>query len=557
MSYYHNASPKAFRRYLMNNMSFSIERPENEKVLSYAPGSIEREELQKELAVQANTVIDIPTVIGGREIRTGDLVDVVMPHDHGHCLAKCHRAGVDEIRAACEAAVAAQHEWMRVPWIERASVLLKAAQLISGKYRFKLNAATMLGQSKNVYQAEIDAAAETADYLRMNVSFASRIYTDQPVSDHEQMNRIQYRPLEGFVFAVTPFNFTAIGANLPTAPALMGNTAVWKPATTSLLSNWYLMQIFREAGMPDGVINFIPSNGRVCGKTVLEHKYMAGIHFTGSTETFNWLWRETGNNLGRYVSYPRLVGETGGKNFVFAYPSADAVEVSVALARGAFEYQGQKCSAASRAYIPKSLWPTVRKSLSEMVESMKVGDVRDFGNFINAVIDENSFDTIVPFIARVASSPDAEIVCGGKYDKSQGYFIDPTVILVDQPKHELMETELFGPVLAVWVYDDNSLDEALSLCDGTSPYALTGAVFARDRVEITQAMDRLCNAAGNFYINDKPTGAVVGRQAFGGGRGSGTNDKAGSHLNLIRWVSPMTVKETFSPPHDYRYPFLQ
>lgn len=541
----------------MNNISFSIEKPQNEKVLSYAPGSIEREELQKELVSQANTVVDIPAVIAGREVRTGDLVDVVMPHSHEHCLAKFHRAGIDEIRSACHAAAEAQKEWMRVPWIERAAVFMKAAHLISDKYRFKLNAATMLGQSKNAYQAEIDSAAETVDFLRMNAAFASHIYTDQPISDHEQMNRIEYRPLEGFVFAVTPFNFTAIAANLPTAPALMGNTVVWKPATTSVLSNWYLMQILKEAGLPDGVINFIPSAGGVCGRTVLEHRYMAGINFTGSTETFNWLWRETGDNLGRYLSYPRLVGETGGKDFVFVYPSADTVDVSVALARGSFEYQGQKCSASSRAYIPKSLWPSVKENLVDMVQSMKVGDVRDFGNFVNAVIDQAAFDTITPFIDRASHSPDAEIVCGGTCDDSTGFFIDPTVVKVSNPRHELMEKELFGPVLAVWVYDDLKIDEALMLCDSTSPYALTGAVFAGDRREIIQALDILCNAAGNFYINDKPTGAVVGRQAFGGGRGSGTNDKAGSHLNLLRWVSPRTVKETFSPARDYRYPFLE
>lgn len=540
----------------MNNINYSIEKPLNEKVLSYAPGSAERLALGKELDRQSGIVVDIPAVIGGKEVRTGDLVDVVMPHEHGHVLARFHRAGAAEIESACSVAVAAQAEWMRMPWVERAAVFMKAAQLISDKYRYLLSAATMLGQSKNAYQAEIDAIAETADFLRMNAAFASEIYAGQPASGHDQMNRLQYRPLEGFVFAVTPFNFTAIAANLPTAPALMGNTVVWKPATTSVLSNWYLMQIFKEAGLPDGVINFVPSKGSVCGKTVLKHKYMAGIHFTGSTGTFNWLWREVAANLDKYVSYPRLVGETGGKDFVFAFPSGNAGDIAVALARGAFEYQGQKCSAASRAYIPKSLWPAVKEQLFEMVGSMKVGSVRDCGNFINAVIDQSAFDTITHYIDRAVKSEDAAVVCGGKYDSSVGYFIDPTVIQVTDPKHELMETELFGPVLTVWVYEDNKVDDALALCDSTSPYALTGAVFARDRREIIYAMDKLYHAAGNFYINDKPSGAVVGQQPFGGGRGSGTNDKAGSHLNLLRWVTPRTVKETFSPARDYRYPFL-
>jgi len=539
----------------VNNLNYSITIPKNENVLDYAPGSYERSELKKELARQADTIVDIPAVINGKEIRTGDTVEVVMPHNHSHVLARFHRAGETEIDAACSAAVAAQAKWMRMPWVERAAVFMKAAELISSKYRYLLNAATMLGQSKNAYQAEIDAVAETVDFLRMNAAFASDIYSGQPASEHDQMNRMQYRPLEGFVFAVTPFNFTAIAANLPSAPALMGNTVVWKPATTSVLSNWYLMKIFAEAGLPDGVINFVPSKGSVCGGTVLSRKYLAGIHFTGSTGTFNWLWKRVASNLQRYVSYPRLVGETGGKDFVFAYPSGNSEEIAVALARGAFEYQGQKCSAASRAYIPRSLWQDVRGRLGEMVESMKVGPVSDFSNFVNAVIDEASFDNIASFIDRAAASDDADVICGGKCDKSSGYFIDPTVIEVDNPRHELMETELFGPVLTVWVYEDDRVEEALSFCNTTSPYALTGAVFAGKRGEIVHAMDRLCHAAGNFYINDKPTGAVVGRQPFGGGRGSGTNDKAGSHLNLLRWVTPRTIKETFSPALSYRYPF--
>lgn len=540
----------------MNNVNFSIEKPDNEKVLSYAPGSPEREELRLELDRQAGQVVDIPAFIGGKEVRTGDLVDVRMPHDHGHVLARFHRVGEAEITAACDAAVKAQKEWMRISCVERASIFMKAAHLISTRYRYRINASTMLGQSKNAFQAEIDAVAEAVDFLRMNAGFASEEYRVQPSSSHDQMNRLEYRPLEGFVFAVTPFNFTSIAANLPTAPALMGNTAVWKPATTSVLSNWYVLQVLREAGLPDGVINFVPSRGSVCGNTVTSHRYMAGIHFTGSTRTFNWLWKRSAENLERYVSYPRLVGETGGKNFVFAYPSAEATAVAVALARGAFEYQGQKCSAASRAYIPKSLWPEVRDQLLAMVETMKIGDVREFGNFMNAVIDEDSFDNITSHIEKAAESPDCETVCGGGYDKSKGYFIEPTAIRVNDPRHELMATELFGPVVTVFVYDDEKVVETLELCDSTSPYALTGAVFACDRREIIQAMDKLSHAAGNFYINDKPTGAVVGQQPFGGGRGSGTNDKAGSHLNLLRWVTSRTVKETFVPPLDYKYPFL-
>ncbi len=540
----------------MNNMNFSIEKPANEKVLSYAPGSPEREELTRELDRQAGQVIDIPAFIGGKEVRTGDVAEVTMPHDHGHVLARFHKAGEAEINAACDAAVKAQKDWMRMPWLERASVFLKAGELLATRYRARINAATMLGQSKNPYQAEIDAAAEAIDFFRMNAAFASDLYRDQPSSGHDQLNRLEYRPLEGFVFAVTPFNFTSIAANLPTAPALMGNTSVWKPATTSVLSNWYVMELLREAGLPDGVVNFVPASGSLIGNTVTANKYMAGIHFTGSTGTFNWLWKHTAQNLENYVSYPRLVGETGGKDFVFAYPSAEITAVAVALARGAFEYQGQKCSAASRAYVPKSIWPEVRDQLAEMVGTMKMGDVRDFGNFVNAVIDEKAFDTITPFVSRAAQSSACEIVCGGGFDKSKGWFIEPTVIRVDDPKHELMETELFGPVLTVFVYDDSSVIETLEILDSTSPYALTGAVFARDRREIVQAMDKLSHAAGNFYINDKPTGAVVGQQPFGGGRGSGTNDKAGSHLNLLRWVTGRTVKENFNPPLDYTYPFL-
>ncbi len=540
----------------MNNINIRLEKPQNERVLSYAPGTTEREGLKKELDRQADQVVEIPALIGGKEVRTGDLVDVTMPHDHGHVLARFHRAGEAEICAACDAAVKAQKDWMKMPWVDRASVFMKAAHLLSTRYRLKINAATMLGQSKNPHQAEIDSAAETIDFLRMNAAFASRIFSWQPSSDHGQINHMEYRPLEGFVFAVTPFNFTSIAANLPTAPALMGNTAVWKPATTAVLSNWYIMEVLREAGLPHGVINFLPTRGSLAGRMVTSHEYMAGIHFTGSTDTFNLLWRETGANLSKYVSYPRLVGETGGKDFVFAYPSAEVTAVAVALARGAFEYQGQKCSAASRAYIPKSIWPALREELTAMVEAMKMGDVRDFGNFINAVIDEDSFDSITGAVDRAVNSPGTEVVCGSGHDKTSGYFIQPTVLRVDDPGHELMKKELFGPVLTVFVYDDNRLEEALELCDTSSPYALTGAVFARDRREIIQAMDKLCHTAGNFYINDKPTGAVVGMQPFGGGRSSGTNDKAGSHLNLLRWITARTVKENFAPPLDWKYPFL-
>jgi 1-pyrroline-5-carboxylate dehydrogenase len=540
----------------MNNSVFRFDVPQNDTVLDYAPGSPERTQLAAELDRQAAQVVDIPLIIGGEEVRTGRTRDVVMPCAHGHVLARCHQAGEAEVRRAAEAAVAAHGQWSTLSWIERASILQKAAELLAKKYRMRINAATMLGQGKNAYQAEIDAACETIDYLRYNVYFASQIYAEQPRSTLEQLNRMEYRPLEGFVFTVSPFNFTAIASNLNLAPALMGNTTVWKPASTALLSNYYLMETLIEAGLPPGVVNFVPGAGSVVGKVALSHRHLAGIHFTGSNATFNGLWREVAANLPAYRSYPRIVGETGGKDFVFVHASADPQAVATALVRGAFEYQGQKCSAASRAYLPASLWPTIRDAVGAMLERVKMGDVRDLGNFVNAVIDEASFDSITGYIERARQATEARILFGGESDKSTGYFIRPTVIQAADPHFTTMEEEIFGPVLTVFVYDDAKYIETLRLCDETSPYALTGAIFARDRYAYVEACRHLRYAAGNFYINDKPTGAMVGLQPFGGSRASGTNDKAGGPLNLLRWISPRTIKETFLPAADFAYPFL-
>ena len=540
----------------MNNSVFRLDAPANEPIRDYAPGSAEREELQAELERQATEEVEIPLIINGRAVRTGRMGTVVMPCAHGHVLARCHLAGEAEVQQAAEAAVAAHETWSTLSWIERASILLKAAELLSTKLRMRINAATMLGQGKNVYQAEIDAACETIDYLRYNVFFASEIYADQPRSTLEQLNRMEYRPLEGFVLTVSPFNFTAIASNLNMAPALMGNTTVWKPATTALLSNYYLMQALMEAGLPPGVVNFVPGPGSVIGDVALAHRDFAGIHFTGSNATFNRLWLQMARNLPAYRSYPRIVGETGGKDFIFAHASADPLAVATAMIRGAFEYQGQKCSAASRAYVPASLWPTIRDAVGAMLERITVGDVRDLGNFVNAVIDEAAFDSIMGYIAQARSSAQARILFGGDGDKSTGYFIHPTVIQVEDPKFVTMSEEIFGPVLSVFVYDDARYRETLGLCDETSPYALTGAIFANDRYAYVEACRTLRYAAGNFYINDKPTGAMVGLQPFGGSRGSGTNDKAGGPLNLLRWISPRTIKETFLPATDFAYPFL-
>jgi 1-pyrroline-5-carboxylate dehydrogenase len=540
----------------MNNASFYFESPPNEPVLDYMPGSPERAAVENELSRQSKEVVEIPLIIGGKEVRTGKVGKVCMPHDHGHVLATYHMAGPQEVGMAIEAALSAKQAWMTMSWIERAAITLKAAELISKKHRARLNAATMLGQGKNAYQAEIDAACETVDFLRFNAHFASEIYREQPKSTVDQLNRVEYRPLEGFVFTVTPFNFTAIGSNLNMSVALMGNTVVWKPATTSLLSNYTLMKIFEEAGLPPGVINFLPGKGAVIGDAVLSHPELSGIHFTGSNATFNELWHKVSERLGTYKSYPKLVGETGGKDFIFVHGSAEPQEASVALLRGAFEYQGQKCSACSRAYIARSLWPTVREKLTAMLRDVRVGSPNDFGNFVNAVIDESSFDNIMNYVAQAKDSADVEIVAGGNGDKSKGYFVEPTVLLTRDPSFVTMREEIFGPVLTIYVYDDEKFAETLALCDSTSPYALTGAIFARDRSAAVQACQALRYAAGNFYYNDKCTGAVVGMQPFGGARASGTNDKAGGPLNLMRWTSPRTVKETFLPATDFRYPYM-
>jgi 1-pyrroline-5-carboxylate dehydrogenase len=541
----------------MNNAIYNFREPKNEPVLTYRPGSDERKLLENELTFQKNQVIDIPLIIGGKEIRTGKTGKVVMPTNHRHVLATYHMATEKEVSLAIKAALDAKCEWMTLSWIERASIMAKVAELISKKYRYQINAATMLGQGKNVLQAEIDSACEVIDYLRFNTYFASLIYSEQPISENENINRLEYRPLEGFVFTVTPFNFTAIASNLNTSVALMGNTTVWKPATTSLLSNYYFMKILEEAGMPAGVINFVPGSGSLISSIVLKHKDLAGIHFTGSNATFNTLWKEVTENLPGYRSYPKLVGETGGKDFIFAHESANPIELATAIVRGSFEYQGQKCSAASRAYIPESIWNETKKHMLQMITEIRTGDVTDFRCPVNAVIDEASFDRIMSYINKVRTSARAQIIAGGNGDKSTGYFIDPTVIVTEDPHFFTMEEEIFGPVMTIYVYKNDRFEETLSLCDETSPYALTGSIFSNDKYAMIKACRLLRYAAGNFYINDKPTGAMVGQQPFGGARASGTNDKAGSYLNLIRWVSPRTIKETLIPATDFKYPFME
>jgi 1-pyrroline-5-carboxylate dehydrogenase len=541
----------------MNNAIYNFREPKNEPVLSYKPGSQERILLEEELKHQKNQIIDIPLIIGGKEVWTGKTGKVVMPSDHKHVLATYHMATEKEVSLAINAALDAKCEWMTLSWMERAAIMAKAAELISKKYRHQINAATMLGQGKNVLQAEIDSACEVIDYLRFNTYFASIIYMEQPISESENINRLEYRPLEGFVYTVTPFNFTAIASNLNTSVALMGNTTVWKPATTSLLSNYYLMKLFQEAGMPAGVMNFVPGSGSLISDIVLKHRDLAGIHFTGSNSTFNSMWKQVADNLQVYKSYPKLVGETGGKDFIFAHSSANALELATAIVRGSFEYQGQKCSAASRAYIPESLWPETKQHILKMISEIRVGDVCDFRNYVNAVIDENSFDKIMSYINKAKSSGDAQIIAGGNGDKSIGYFIEPTVIVTGNPHFFTMEEEIFGPVMTIYVYNDDKFDDTLTLCDETSPYGLTGAIFSNDKYAMIKACRALRYAAGNFYINDKPTGAMVGQQPFGGARASGTNDKAGSHLNLLRWVSPRTIKETLIPATDFKYPFME
>lgn len=530
--------------------------PVNEPVLTYAPGTPERAELKKELESQSSTVVDIPLVIGGEEIRTGNTINVVMPHAHSHVLATVHQAGADEVRQAVVAAAAAHREWSTTRWEDRAGIFLRAADLLAGPWRQKMNAATMLGQSKTALQAEIDSACEIIDFFRFAAHFAERIYAMQPLSERGVWNRAEYRPLEGFIYAVTPFNFTAIGANLSGTPAMMGNTVVWKPGRTSMLSNYYVLKLLEEAGLPAGVINFVAGDARLVTSELLTHTELAGIHFTGSTEVFNSFWETIGGNIGGYESYPRIVGETGGKNFIVAHPSAELDAVKTAIIRGAFEYQGQKCSAASRAYVPVSLWKDLEGPLVEETESLTMGDPREFTNFLNAVIDQKAFDKITSYIDRARKSDDAEVIAGGAYDDSEGWFIRPTIIQAKRPDYVSMCDEIFGPVISIFVYDDANWSRTLRLVDSTSPYALTGAVFAKDSRAIREALDTLRNSAGNFYINDKPTGAVVGHQPFGGGRASGTNDKAGSVMNLLRWVSARSIKETFVPSLDYRYPFM-
>ena len=541
----------------MNNAIVNFPVPANEPVKAYLEGSPERIALDQELDRQWNTVLDIPIIIGGKEIRTGNTGKVVCPHDHKHVLATFHKVGEKEVQMAVDAAMEAHKIWSETPWTTRAAIVLKMAELLSTKYRPILNAACMLGQSKNIYQAEIDSACETIDFFRYNVHYASTIYNMQPKNGAGNINHTEFRPLEGFVLAVTPFNFTSIASNLCMTPVLMGNVALWKPSTTSTLSNYYLMKLYKEAGLPDGVINFLPGSGALIGKVATSSKWFAGIHFTGSTGTFNSLWRQAGENLGKYVSYPRLVGETGGKDFIFVHPSADVKAVATAAFCGAYEFQGQKCSAASRMYVPKSLWPEILGLMKQYASEVSMGDVRDHGNFINAVIDEASWDNIDSYISYAEASADARVVMGGHRDKSVGYFVEPTVIETTDPHFKSMEEEIFGPVLTVYPYDDDKVEEAVKLCDETSPYGLTGAVFGKDRLAVEKITHGLRYAAGNFYINDKPTGAVVGNQPFGGARASGTNDKAGGEFNLIRWVIPRVIKETLVSPTDYRYTYMK
>ncbi|MBQ9535380.1 MAG: L-glutamate gamma-semialdehyde dehydrogenase [Clostridia bacterium] len=540
----------------MANAFFSVPKAYNEPILGYMPGSPERAALESELKRQSETKITIPLVIGGKEIFTDKKIEVRMPCDHGHILAECCLAGEKELQLAVDSALAAKQAWEDMPWEHRIAIFLKAADLLAGPWRSVVNAATMLGQGKTAFQAEIDSACELADFFRFNASYAAEIYAQQPNSVKGIWDRQEYRPLEGFILAITPFNFTSIGANLPTAPAIMGNTAVWKPGSTAVLSNYYCMKLLMEAGLPAGVVNFVPSRGSDVSRIVVAHPQMAGFHFTGSTKVFQDVWAQVGKNIHTYKTYPRLVGETGGKDFVFAHPSAQPEPLAAALVRGAFEYQGQKCSAASRAFIPKSLWKKVKKLMLDHIKGLKVGDVREFDTFMGAVIDKASFDNIVSYIEEAKASPDAELVCGG-YDGSKGYFVYPTVIEAKKPDYRSMVEEIFGPVLSVYVYEDKKLDETLKICDTASPYGLTGAIFAQDREAIVHMEKMLRNAAGNFYINDKPTGAVVGQQPFGGARASGTNDKAGSAVNLYRWTSLSTIKENFVPTADVTYPYMK
>jgi 1-pyrroline-5-carboxylate dehydrogenase len=542
----------------MNNAVQQPPAPLNEPVRSYAPGSPERASLQAALRDLGAQTHEVLPVVGGRRVETGRTVQIRAPHDHAHGLGQTHLARTEDVQAAIQAALDARHDWSRMAWTDRAAILLRAADLLAGPFRDRMNAATMLGQSKNAYQSEIDAACEMVDFFRYNVAFARELYEEQPTSPAGVWNRTEYRPLEGFVFAVSPFNFTSIAANLATAPALMGNTVIWKPGPTQALSAMVIAELLEEAGMPPGVVNMLPGEGADVGDPVLASPHLAGLHFTGSTGTFQHLWRTIGTGIGGYRTYPRIVGETGGKDFIVAHESADAAAVATAIVRGSFEYQGQKCSAASRVYVPAALWPAVKASLLEQLAEITVGAPTDFTHFMNAVIDRRAFDKITAYIERAHAAEGVQVLAGGTFSDEVGFFIDPTVLVVDDPHYETMEQELFGPVATVYVVPEGTaFEETLALVDRTSPYALTGAVFARDRAALAVATDRLADAAGNFYLNDKPTGAVVGQQPFGGARGSGTNDKAGSKLNLLRWVSPRSIKETFVPPRHFGYPFHQ
>lgn len=541
----------------MANAFFSVPKAKNEPVLSYNAGSKEREEIRMALQAAKSVEVDIPMIIGGEDVRTEKRIRMAPPHELKHTLGYYHQGDTTHVKAAIDAALKSRESWSQMAWQDRAAIFLKAAELLAGPYRAKINAATMLGQSKTVHQAEIDAACELIDFLRYNVEFMARIYQMQPESTKGTWNRSEWRPLEGFVFALTPFNFTAIAGNLPTSPAIMGNTVVWKPSKSQIYSARVIMEVLQEAGLPDGVINLILVSGPVAGGEIFSHPQFTGVHFTGSTGVFQNIWKTIGENIHNYKTYPRIIGETGGKDYVFMHPSANAKQVATALSRGAFEYQGQKCSAASRAYIPESKWEELKTFLVEDIKSFKMGTVEDFTNFINAVIDEASFDKVSGYIERAKNDKETEILAGGNYDKTEGYFIEPTVILTSNPTYITMEEELFGPVLTIYVYKDKNIEETLDLLDKTSIYGLTGAIFAKERSVIDYLTKKLVNTAGNFYINDKPTGSVVNQQPFGGSRGSGTNDKAGSIVNLLRWTSPRSIKENFNPPIDYRYPFME
>ncbi len=538
------------------NSAFEFVRPKNEEALNYEPGSVEKQQVKAKMEELKSEVTEIPLIIGGREVKTGDIGEVRMPTDHSTVIAKYHKAGEKEVGMAIESALKAKEEWERMPWDKRAVIFKKTASLIAGPYRADVNAATMLGQGKNVYQSEIEAVCELVDFLEFNTYYLNEIYKEQPESLRDIINQVEYRPLEGFILAVSPFNFTAIGGNLPSAPAIAGNVSVWKPASSAVYSNYIVMKIFEEAGLPAGVINFIPGSGSVIGEKAMNHPDLAGVHFTGSSQVFRNMWRTVGENIDNYKTYPRIVGETGGKDFVVAHPTADKDELITALIRGAYEYQGQKCSAASRAYIPETLWNEMKDDFIAQVNELKVGSIEDFTNFVNAVIDRNAFDKISGYIDHAEKSQEAEIIAGGNYDETQGYYIWPTVIKTDNPKFKTMEEEIFGPVLTVYVYPDDEYEQTLKLCNETSEYGLTGGVLAKDKEALLKAEDILTHAAGNFYLNDKPTASIVGQQPFGGARASGTNDKAGSMWNIIRWISPRSIKENLNPPKDYRYPYM-